>query len=1073
MKKHLLLIIAAIMSLSSFSQVLNTIDELATGLQVRTAINGVVTEHNRQYNATGFSFNNGGASLSTFLTTIPLANGGLGVVLSDPDADRLIYWNDTNNQIEFIAPGQLIGNPLVMGSNSAEFEIREYDASAEPNATITGFQSLDGLQIVSDGGTTRQKFVFSEGGVAGINMFGMYVSADNGATYQEAFSFGYQTPTNATGISNFRSKIRLIDNGYSGSFDSDGFLTIYNDNTSFASGIVFRNSTLSSGRIYLNSDNTFVIGRGGSTGISINSSSQTSINGLQYPIADGTTGQVIQTDGSGVLSFVDAGGGLGAGNGLTENTGNVDLGGTVSANIDLATDTNGSHTFNIGTSTNAFQTVNINSKLEVGDNNPLSALLSVNPGGITGTFNGDPTNNYLASSLELTGVTSRLRWRNTDPAQNILSDISASNVRAIVQHQDISNSQNVQLSVGSSAGQFLLTDDRTTATGIQYAADYSANFTDRSLVDKAYVDSQGGGGGPTFGTDNQIPFVNAAGNDFDYTSNLTYDGTTFTSANSNFQIGNTTDATNTVRNFTIDLRPPTGSGTEGGSFSVLGFDRDDNDNADFTVGSKIVTGNVNNAGNQAGNFLIDRTQAYIRYGNNINQRGISFTNSAITVTDLGGLAGMSYAADYSAANTSNPRWIPDKAYVDGLASAPGIDDVLAQAQALTANRTINAGSNSFNLNKTTTAGQANLRIDNTGASFEGAVTATNLVPQIGLTSAGSTFMQVTNDNTFTTSALTFIDGGTMAIAAGATPIFLAGPSGVTVGNPTGGPQGAGSVNIAGGLFINGVAVGGGSTPGGVVNSVQYNDGAGGFAGESNFIYDPTNDFLLVDKVGSIGAFEASLEFFTAGTARINFSSGTDLSSNSTTIFDASERRFTGLVVEASTHRSFLNSDIAIVGQGTGIIQLQDETNLNNNKIVDLADPTNAQDAATKQYVDDQVTNLTGGQIVRTPTATTNYTNPGGTYEMSYIRSNNIVSFSWGIQSAATITTGSGDASFALALPVASDFTVIGDVVGVCTATGGNDCVIQADITNDRILVTIPAPTSTSSFVQVSGHYVVQ
>jgi hypothetical protein len=35
----------------------------------------------------------------------------------------------------------------------------------------------------------------------------------------------------------------------------------------------------------------------------------------------------------------------------------------------------------------------------------------------------------------------------------------------------------------------IFTDARTTKTGIQYAADYSANFTARSLVDKAYVDA--------------------------------------------------------------------------------------------------------------------------------------------------------------------------------------------------------------------------------------------------------------------------------------------------------------------------------------------------------------------------------------------------------------------------------------------------------------------------------------------------------------------------------------------------------------------------------------------------------
>lgn len=39
-------------------------------------------------------------------------------------------------------------------------------------------------------------------------------------------------------------------------------------------------------------------------------------------------------------------------------------------------------------------------------------------------------------------------------------------------------------------GAFTITDNGTTATGIQYAADYSANYTNRSLVDKGYVDNR-------------------------------------------------------------------------------------------------------------------------------------------------------------------------------------------------------------------------------------------------------------------------------------------------------------------------------------------------------------------------------------------------------------------------------------------------------------------------------------------------------------------------------------------------------------------------------------------------------
>lgn len=39
-------------------------------------------------------------------------------------------------------------------------------------------------------------------------------------------------------------------------------------------------------------------------------------------------------------------------------------------------------------------------------------------------------------------------------------------------------------------GEFTITDSRSTTSGLEYAADYSAGFTNRTLVDKAYVDGQ-------------------------------------------------------------------------------------------------------------------------------------------------------------------------------------------------------------------------------------------------------------------------------------------------------------------------------------------------------------------------------------------------------------------------------------------------------------------------------------------------------------------------------------------------------------------------------------------------------
>lgn len=53
------------------------------------------------------------------------------------------------------------------------------------------------------------------------------------------------------------------------------------------------------------------------------------------------------------------------------------------------------------------------------------------------------------------------------------------------------------------SGSFKFTDDRATKTGIEYNADYSATYTSRSLVDKAYVDNTDGNG--IYGGDGSIP----------------------------------------------------------------------------------------------------------------------------------------------------------------------------------------------------------------------------------------------------------------------------------------------------------------------------------------------------------------------------------------------------------------------------------------------------------------------------------------------------------------------------------------------------------------------------------------
>lgn len=86
--------------------------------------------------------------------------------------------------------------------------------------------------------------------------------------------------------------------------------------------------------------------------------------------------------------------------------------------------------------------------------------------------------------------------------------------------------------------------------------------------------------------------------------------------------------------------------------------------------------------------------------------------------------------------------------------------------------------------------------------------------------------------------------------AGTARALVNGDGGVTVGSPTGGSKGLGTVNTTG-LYVNGTAVSTGGTPGGATSQVQYNS-SGVFAGNSGFTYDGSGNIALTGRVQATG-----------------------------------------------------------------------------------------------------------------------------------------------------------------------------------------------------------------------------
>lgn len=224
------------------------------------------------------------------------------------------------------------------------------------------------------------------------------------------------------------------------------------------------------------------------------------------------------------------------------------------------------------------------------------------------------------------------------------------------------------------------TDSRTVKSGITYAADYSTNYTDRSLVDKGYVDGK-------------ISGINSAS--YTFTSGLGISGSDVTLGGSlsaatsidagvhNLSItattGNLEFATN---NATLNLT----TGTYTGGTIDYGADYSSSFTDRSLVDKAYVDGQVSNVSEPTYGDGLEKTGNTLNIGGNVNDditlsisdsefiitatsgniRLITNSRSLNVATGVIGGNDFKYDADYSSTFTS--RSLVDKAYVDGAVS---------------------------------------------------------------------------------------------------------------------------------------------------------------------------------------------------------------------------------------------------------------------------------------------------------------------------------------------------------------------------------------------------------------------
>jgi len=167
-----------------------------------------------------------------------------------------------------------------------------------------------------------------------------------------------------------------------------------------------------------------------------------------------------------------------------------------------------------------------------------------------------------------------------------------------------------------------------------------------------------------------------------------------------------------------------------------------------------------------------------------------------------------------------------------------------------------------------------------------------------------------------------------------------------------------------------------------------------------------------------------------------------------------------------------NANLVLLANGSGVVELDSSLDMNSNKIVNVTDPTNNQEAATKAYVDSSISSLNSDKIIEGNTSVETIDAGTGSIvmkvdnvaELTLISATATFGTNIVVPDAATI--GSASDVDAIAIGADGDVTLTQDLElqhdGATISFGANNDVVLTHVADAGLTLSVPA-TADNSF----------